>query len=313
MPRTPLAIPFGLAPDGSFVLPWNADPAVPYLCPGCGAPLRLRRSHVRRAHFAHRRGEGCATESLLHRAAKELVVRVVREWRDAGGPRPCIDRPCPVWSCDGGVVQDLPDDITDARCEVRLGDGSIADVVLYRGDEPACVVEILATHAVDEAKARRLELPWVELDAADLLERPWWWMATQDGLRPFACPKCAARVTERREELEAIQAAAAGVAGRTGQVIPPSPPYRTVPHACWRCGSEMVVHLWPGGGGHSARTPPPPRPPTVRLCATEGYGAGYWANCCPSCGSVQGDGYLRSGNQAYARALVLMADVDDPA
>jgi hypothetical protein len=213
-----------------------------------------------------------------------------------------------VWSCDGGVVQDLPDDITHARAEVRLPDGSVGDVVLFRGDEPACVVEILATYAVDDEKARRLTLFWVEEDAEDLLERPYWWVATQDGLKPFACPKCQARAAERQDEMVGLQAEAAEVAGRSGQTLPPSPPYRAAAHHCWRCAAEMVVFLWPGGGGHSARKPIPPRPSTVRLCATEGYGAEYWANCCPSCHAVQGDWYLREGNQAYARMLVLMGE-----
>lgn len=309
MPRAPLAVPMGLAPDGTLVLPWEADPTLAYRCPGCDAPLRLRRSRTRRSHFAHRRGEGCAPDSLLHRTAKRLVVRVIEEWKAGTGARPCIDRPCPVWGCDGGVVQDLPDDITHARPEVRLPDGSVGDVVLYRDAEPACVVEILATHAVDEDKARRLTLPWVELDADDLLERPWWWVATQDGLKPFACPRCQASAAERRAELEEVRGRALAAAARAGQDLPPSPPYAAAPHACWRCGEPMAVFLWPGGGGHSARQPPTPRPGTVRLCATEGYGAEYWANCCPACNAVQGDWYLRRDNQDYARVQALM---DDP-
>jgi hypothetical protein len=50
----------------------------------------------------------------------------------------------------------------------------------------------------------------------------------------------------------------------------------------------------------------------VRLCATEGYGAEYWANCCPSCHAVQGDWHLRTGNAEYARARALMALEDNP-
>ena len=186
MPRAPLAVPLGLAPDGSLVFPSEADPALHYTCAGRGGALVLRRSQVRRSHFAHRSGEGCSAESVLHRAAKGLVIRVVNEWKAGTGPRPCVDRPCPTWSCDGGAVQDLPDDITHAEPEVRLPDGSVADVVLYRGEEAACVVEILATHEVDPEKAARMSLPWMELDADDVLDRPYWWVVVQDGLRPSA-------------------------------------------------------------------------------------------------------------------------------
>ena len=132
MSRASAAVPLGLAADGSFVLPADADPQASYSCPGCGSALVLRTSKTRRAHFAHRRGEGCSSESLLHRAAKGLVLRVVEAWIAGTGPRPCLDRRCPVWDCDGGSVQDLPDDITHAAAEVRPPDGSIGDVVLFR-------------------------------------------------------------------------------------------------------------------------------------------------------------------------------------
>jgi hypothetical protein len=305
MPHSPLAIPFGLAPDGSLVPPQAADPHTLYACPGCGAPVRLRLGGLRRAHFAHRRGEGCSAESVLHRAAKQLLVRVVEEWIAGKGPRPAIARRCPDRSCDGGVVQDLPDDITGVASEYRLPDGSVADAVLFRGDEPACVIEILVTHAVDPEKVARMSLPWVEVGADDVLDRPYWWVALQDGLKPFVCPRCATRNASRAEEIAAIQARAAAVAQHTGQSLPPSPPYHFAPHACWRCGMEMVLYHWPGGGEHSARQPPHPRPSTVLLCATEGFGAPYWANICPACGAIQGDWHLRRANPDYARLMEL--------
>lgn len=294
-----------------MVRPLDADPHTAYTCPGCDAPLLLRRSTVRRSHFAHRGGDGCSTESVLHRAAKELVVRVITEWKREDGPRPSVSRPCPRWSCDGGVVQDLPDDITHASAEVRMPDGSIADVMLYRGREPAAVVEIVATHAVDSEKALRMRIPWVELDAEELIDRPYWWIAVQDGLRPFSCPRCRARGAVVRDEVAEIHARARAVAERAGLELPPSPPYLSAPHRCWRCTAEMVVHLWPGGGGHSQRRPPDPLPSTVRLCATEGYGAEYWANGCPVCYAVQGDWHLRRGNADYVRLAELMGAMED--
>ncbi|HKJ01556.1 MAG TPA: hypothetical protein VJ997_03845, partial [Longimicrobiales bacterium] len=171
-------------------------------------------------------------------------------------------------------------------------------------------VEILATHAVDADKAARLSVPWIEIDAEELLDRPYWWVAVQDGLKPFSCARCRARAEDRGEKLGHLQAEAFSLAARTGQALPPSPPYYFLMHHCWRCGEAMVVFLWPGGGGHSAKQPPRPRPATVRLCATEGYGAPYWANCCPACHAVQGDSYLATGNSTYARVRELMLGED---
>lgn len=189
-PHSSIAVPVAVDKAGELVRPQDADPAGSYRCPGCGSELIVRQGELRRAHFAHRRGDGCSIESVLHRAAKRRLVQVVEQWLHSGGPRPCISRPCPLYTCDGGVVQDVPDDVTGVAEEVRLADGTIGDVVLYRDQSPCAVVEVMATHAVGREKAARLGLPWFEVEAEAVLERPYWWVAVQDGLEPFTCPAC---------------------------------------------------------------------------------------------------------------------------
>jgi hypothetical protein len=144
----------------------------------------------------------------------------------------------------------------------------------------------------------------VELRAADVLDRPYWWVAVQDGLQPFACPKCAERAEVHRAELSDIQSRALRIAERQQLVVPPSPPYNCVAHVCWRCASEMLAYLWPGGSDHSPRRPPDPIPETVQHRVTEGAG-NYWANCCPRCSAVQGDYYLSRDNVDFARVREL--------
>lgn len=299
-PHSAVAVPVAVDEDGTLVRPDEADAARSYRCPGCGADLILRQGELRRAHFAHRRGDGCSIESTLHRAAKRRLVQVVEEWLEDGGPRPCISRPCPDFSCDGGVVQDLPADVSGVAEEVRLEDGTIGDVVLYRGPDPCAVIEVAVTHAVDREKAARLGLPWFEVDAEAVLDRPYWWVAVQDGLEPFSCPACSRRAEARYAEVREAEARARTLAERLDVELPPSPPYGSAAHRCWRCGSAMLVHSWPGGGSHSARRPPDPIPGTVQHRVTEG-GGNYWANCCPSCSAVQGDYYLARDNEDYAK------------
>lgn len=300
MSSSDIAVPVAFSQDGGIVRPADADPGQEYRCPGCGSGLVLRRGGLRRAHFAHRRGDGCSPDSQLHRAAKHRVVEVIEEWKRGGGPRPCVARQCPTYMCDGGITQDIPDEVTHARQEVRLGDGSIADVVLFRGEEPAAAIEILVTHSVDHEKAARMTIPWVELRASEVLERPYWWVAVQDGLQPFRCPTCAERDEARHTTVRQIEGRAILVAERLDLGLPPSPPYRYVPHRCWSCGSEMVAFLWPGAGGHSPRRPPEPIPSSVQHRVTEGAGD-YWANCCPGCSAIQGDYYLVRDNQDYVK------------
>lgn len=292
------------AADGSIVRPSEAEEGGAYRCPGCGVDVILRRGELRRPHFAHRSGEGCSSESTLHRAAKRRLLQVIGEWKAGLGPRPCVSRPCPRYACVGGTVQDVLSDITHAATEVRLEGSVVADVVLYRGDEPAAVIEVLATSRVGREKASRFKIPWVELRAEDILDRPYWWVAVQDGLEPFACPVCADRADAGRAELRVIQERALVIAERQDATVPPSPPYQYVPHACWRCAAEMVAYLWPGGGSHSPRRPPEPIPPTVQHRVTEGAGD-YCANCCPRCSAFQGDYYLVRDNTDFAKVREL--------
>lgn len=294
-----VAVPMAVDEAGAWVRAADAHPERAYRCPGCGAPLILRQGERRRAHFAHRRGDGCSMESTLHRAAKRRLVEVVEAWLHAGGPRPCISRPCQRYSCDGGVVQDLPADVTGVAEEVRLPDGSVGDVVLYRGETPCVVIEVMATHSVDHEKARRMGLPWFEVEAEEVLERPYWWVTLQDGLQPFTCPMCADRAEARGAELRRVEARALRVVERLDVSLPPNPPYQAVAHECWRCGAEMLVYFWPDGGDHSARRPPDPIPHTVQHVVTDGAG-NHWANCCPRCSVVQVDYHLARSNADYA-------------
>jgi hypothetical protein len=210
------------------------------------------------------------------------------------------------------VVQDLPNDVTHAREEVRLPSGVISDVVLYRGETAAAAIEVLVSSRVGREKAARMDLPWVELLAEDILDRPYWWVAVQDGLRPFRCPVCMKRDERRTTELRLVRDRAMAAADRLQVMLPPSPPYAAAAHVCWRCGAEMLVYAWPGSGGHSVRRPPEPIPRSVEHRATEGAGD-YWANCCPTCSAVQGDYYLATGNPDYqmVREHVAAASLSD--
>lgn len=300
------AIPLARRGDGRMVRPWEADREESYRCPGCGAAVVLRRGDRRRPHFAHR-GASCQPDSALHRAAKARVVEVVTEWVAGRGPRPSISRPCPRPGCEGGVVQDLPDGVTHAASEARLDSGLIGDVVLFRGPEPAVVIEILVTSAVSAEKAARLGMPWVELSAADVLDRPYWWVAVQDGLRPFTCRACDEVRSNDDRTLRQIRERAEATAQGIGVALAPGGVYHPVAHTCWRCRSKMIVYAWPGGGNYSVTAPPNPVPASVQRRWTDGAGD-YWANCCPRCSAVQGDYHLGEGNAEYARVREILEE-----
>lgn len=238
-------------------------------------------------------------------------MEVVTEWVAAGGPRPAVQRPCPVYGCEGGITQDLPDDITRAEEEVALPDGSVADVVLYRGDAPAAAVEVVVTHRVAREKGRRLSLPWMELEAEALLERPYWWVAVQDGLRPFTCPVCRRREAGVKGRVAEVAARARAAAREEGLTPPPGGPYHSAAHRCGACGAPMLLHVWPGCTSRSGRPPPDPRPAGLRRRSPTDPPGPPWVQPCPSCGTVPSDEELLAASPDYAFLRQRRAGLDD--
>jgi hypothetical protein len=74
-----VALPYGLAPDGTLVA---VDKVLRGLkcdcvCPGCGRPLVAKKGEIIRGHFAHLADAHCSIgfESMVHLMAKEIIAR----------------------------------------------------------------------------------------------------------------------------------------------------------------------------------------------------------------------------------------------
>lgn len=185
-----LAVPYGLDPDGAEVRPSDAHRGTAYVCPdsGCGGELIYRSGPLVQPHFAHKvASERCDFwhETEAHLRAKQLVVRLIA----AGAPVELVRR---CAECDGKVSQQLPRGIAAASLEYLLPSGLRADVALLGpGGAPRAIVEIYPTHAVDAEKAAALaDLPWIELQAEELLEDSGRWRPLQDRFRPTRCSLC---------------------------------------------------------------------------------------------------------------------------
>jgi hypothetical protein len=258
--------------ESKLVVPGRADKGRIYRCPQCAEGVILRKGEIRRAHFAHATGTPCSPESVVHRTAKLLIATVVRAWI-AGGPAPQLVRRCP--RCDGPHFQPLPERVEDAAVESALGNGCVPDVLMLGRDRtPLAAVELLATHAVDEAKRSKLTLPWVELVAAHVVQAPLLWLPVQDHLRPFRnCASCASADSELASRYDA-----------TG--------YLAKPHTCYRCHAAITVYTWRGKGLWDDDVPPKPIPQTVQHRYSHTAGGRYWVNTCPGCRAIQGDWHL---------------------
>lgn len=144
------------------------------ICARCGEVLVARKGAYREHHFAHYRDSDCpgATESLLHRLAKELLSTAKT-----------IALPAYIYRAKSrrfGVPISTEREILAARrvcvssVAVEQSLGPIVPDLLLRSDEGELILEIAVSHRVDKAKLRhirRMNIPAVELSltAEDVL------------------------------------------------------------------------------------------------------------------------------------------------
>lgn len=305
-------IPLARDADGALVLREGAALGRRYRCIGCDGALIVREGSKRR-HFAHLVATpSCLPETVLHRAAKALLVTTVESWKAGRGPAPEFERRC--GQCGSTKRQALPARVTGAREEHAVSTGRVLDVGLMAGEDLAAGLEVLVTHSVDAAKAAELPIPWVELSAEAVIANPLLWRPLQDRLRPISCAVCEAR-RQRAAERDAERLREVAALGReVGLRLPWAAPYTTVIANCYAdraCGRRIPIFSWPGHRQWTTKAPPSPRPPTVRFMWSETLRAKYWANVCIHCGRNQGDYFLfGEGGPLGMRGQAVYEDLD---
>lgn len=206
-------VPVGRTARGRLVRASEASPGTTYTCPGCEAPLNLRKGEIRAAHFAHKCSGFCAPETALHWGVKAWIAgqfsRFLRrrktqlpkvlascrgmEGHGSGGfARPCMER---AWF----NLEDLNFD--EVAIERETSAGLRPDVLLLKDGTPVLGIEVLVTHAVDEDKAARTQHPWIELAALKVIASPRAWKP-EAGQFPWTglCRRC-----QRLERIRAVE------------------------------------------------------------------------------------------------------------
>lgn len=238
---------------------------------------------IRVAHFAHSGNHVCSQETITHKTAKLLVQRAVLGWKSGKVSSPILQRECPI--CWAAVSQALPEKVNGAALEHKLADGSIADVALLVGKTVQAAVEIRVTHAVDDLKANRLPIPFIELDGYEIINTPTVWKPIKDEFKPLTCDKCKSNYLRFRAKVKQV--------AKANKIQLPSTYYRHGLCLCWRCRREIVVFSWPRDGIHDKRTPKVRSiPRIIRYRISKTINDIYWANTCPYCRSIQGDYFL---------------------
>lgn len=293
-----LLIPYGLDSNGRLVKAKDAVRGSTYVCPECRSPLVYRAGEVVTQHFAHKSNTACTGESILHLTAKMLISQAI-ETHSVTESDSRISMMCTCECCKKEFQLNLPKNaFSSSRQEERIG-SFICDVVAIRDDSPALAIEVLATHAVGEEKAKQLTIPWVELKAENVLENPAYWRPVASKLKPVVCQSC-------KDHLKKIVV----IAGRWNlpfqEAVRYSDPNRSTYLAevetCWKCKEEILVYWWDGVPFCEVE-PPTPRPKTISLCKSKAFGGSYWANTCPNCHAVQGDNFLFLGSSPIVRGL----------
>jgi hypothetical protein len=153
-------------------------------------------------------------------------------------------------------------------------------------------VEICKSHAVGDEKAELLELPWIELDAAQVLKDPFNWHPVQMRLKPLVCQNC----RKERAELERV-------AERWKLPLSQSL-YVPAVAPCWSCKEKIIWYWWHGVPFAQAK-PPEPVPRTLQFKFSKMYGGKYWMNVCPGCRAPQGDNFVFLASDSPFRGLSL--------
>lgn len=280
-----LRVPFAVDDEERLYNPTIAEKGKNYFCPACREPVIFKQGEIRTAHFAHKVSETCNQETITHKTAKLLIQKAVDEWKSGKSKSPTLQRACQI--CGTFISLPLPEKVDSAILEYRLVDGSIADVALIVDDMAQAAIEIRVTHAVNEIKANRLPVPFIELDGYEVIENPAVWKPITDNFKPLTCDQC-------KSTYSRFQAKVRQIAKASGLELP-NTYYRYGFCKCWKCKREIVVFAWPKDGMHDNSAPKiKPPPGTVQYRYSKTAGDKYWVNTCPYCQSIQGDFFLYS-------------------
>ncbi len=258
-------VPGGRALDGSIVPPEDSVRGQDYGCPSCGSQLVVRggsETRVRR-HFAHPRSTACSAESVKHLMGKEIARLAIE--RAMGGHALTLEIRCNSCSSPFGVPFPTCDAVA---LEYTESSGRIVDVMALEGSLPAVAVEVLVTHAVDEAKAGELRAPWLEVSADDLLTDPMRWRVGQHRLKTKTCENCRTIAQCRAELLSQHE-------------IELDASYRADVTLCGSCRAPTLFFSWDSTSAGAA--PPDPRPRGLRNIWTLAARAYGWWNTCLEC------------------------------
>ena len=278
-------IPFGTDKNENLIPVDDAVKGEQYYCIECGSPLMVKQGEIREKHFSHIPNSNCNRETVLHKTAKRLIQDVIKQnFRNESE----INLKLNCDSCDKPhTVNIKKGSFSDSKEEVRVGN-FVCDVVGYRNNSPSLGIEIFQTHKVDNEKGENLALPWIELNASDVISNPREWSPIKYKLQKNQCLPC--KTESKRVEEVCTKWNIDRSLYSTEKKVNQSD-YIASTTKCWKCRLVIPVFWWKGVP-FAEETPPQPSPWTIRNEYSKAYGGKYYANTCPNCKNVQGDNFV---------------------
>lgn len=176
-----IKIAWGKDANGEWVhisgLPKGIGRSCGLFCPDCSNPLEARQGDIKRWHFAHAVTTDCKGETVLHKVAKEVLLKAAESFKKLRLPAMVVNRTqLDILSYAhraSGVFPEQLSVLSGAREEVRLSTGQVADaVVTTEALHPhPLVVEVFVTHqkTMDDVELfRAMEQDAIEIDISAL-------------------------------------------------------------------------------------------------------------------------------------------------
>lgn len=222
--------------------------------------------------------------------AQEAIAEVLRAAISGRGPGVIIERTCLKCAGTWGAAWRPRGD--DVQVGFRLEAGAVVEVALLERAQLKAVIVLRRANPVgDTAWGGFGELPWIALDAKDVLAAPLRWRPVGEREPRRVCPDC-----ERSSAPEDRWARIRRIARATAQPVPEGrgSAYWVEPYRCYHesCKAEILVYSWIGHRWMTDDAPPPPIPTTIRHRDSARAGGRYWANVCPKCNRVQGENFV---------------------
>ena len=210
-------VPLGQDTQGKLVRPNEAQRGWQYHCPNplCGKPLILAKGRIRAAHFKHKRGTWdasiCNAETWRHNTAKSCIQNFVQSWISGKSKAPRIisgQQDERFLKLAKAFAKGLKP--SEVLVEHQHSNRK-PDVSLVCSNEEkrilALAIEVRATHAVNESKARDYldeGISWIEVDAEEIIDDPSNWEDISDP--EFHTPVSEPAIVEINSELPKIDA-----------------------------------------------------------------------------------------------------------